>query len=104
MITQEAITRTEKAQFPTLASEVTSPDIYRSVDSAARSVFAEPGREVKLARARQVLGELATGLSDEQVETFLTELQCFINYWLDEYEQQVFGGLTLKEVLRSANE
>ena len=66
-----------------------------------RSIFPEPGDETKVQRARRVLGAAACGVSDDQLEVFVTELQFLIDAWLDAYEREAFGGMTLRQLLRS---
>ena len=36
-------------------------------------------------------------MSDEQVPCIATEFQFLIDTWLDEFEKDVFNGMTLKE-------
>ena len=75
---------------------------YKSIDTALRSIFPSPSEENKLERARRTLGEIAAELPDDQLERTITEMQCLVNYWLDDYEKQVFDDLTLKQLLRES--
>ena len=71
-----------------------------SLENTLNTIFPEPKEENKLIKARRILGEVAQGQSDEQLQVFLTELQYLINSWFDEYEKQLFDGLTLEQLLR----
>jgi len=70
-----------------------------SIEKALNTIFPQQSEEDKVIRMRKALGETAKTLSDPQVETIITEFQFLIDTWLDEYEKEVFGGMTLKEVL-----
>jgi hypothetical protein len=45
------------------------------------------------------LGEVSRNFSDEQMLVIISEFQFLIETWLDEYEKEVFKGMTLKEIL-----
>ena len=53
----------------------------------------------KLEKAREILGELAAELSDEELKTIVTEVQFLADSWLDEFERGIFAGKTLNELL-----
>ncbi|KKR18786.1 MAG: hypothetical protein UU65_C0001G0176 [candidate division CPR2 bacterium GW2011_GWC1_41_48] len=46
------------------------------------------------------MGEAVSMLSDEDLDSFLTEFQYLLECWLNEYERQVFNNKTLKELIR----
>ena len=50
--------------------------------------------------AREILGESASSLSDEQVFDLVNEIQYLADTWLEEYEKKVFNGKTLNELLQ----
>lgn len=54
-----------------------------------------------VAEAREILGESAQSLEDGQIYEMVTEMQYLVDTWLEEYEQKVFEGKTLKELLQS---
>lgn len=70
-----------------------------SIENVLNSIFPQQTEENKIARTRRHLGKTGNTLSDEQIECLNTEFQFLIDTWLDEYEKEVFGGMTLKEVL-----
>ncbi len=76
-----------------------APNPQTPLENAINSLFPTEEEESKIARMRGHLGETAKDLSDTQVETIITEFQFLIDTWLDEYEKEVFSGLTLKDVL-----
>lgn len=50
--------------------------------------------------ARDILGESAENLTDSQVHDLVNEVQYLVDTWIEEYEQKVFDGKTLKELLQ----
>ncbi len=85
-------------------SNITSPQINYSnplaaLESSLNSILPTRPEETNVIRTRKMLGETAQELSDEQIECIVSEFQFLINSWLDEYEQDVFNGMTLKEIL-----
>ena len=64
-------------------------------------LFNEQNSQIRtIQEARDILGESAQSLTDEQVFDLVNEIQYLVDTWLEEYEQQVFDGKTLKEVLQ----
>jgi hypothetical protein len=51
--------------------------------------------------ARDILGESASALLDDQIYDLVNEMQYLVDTWLEEYEQKIFEGKTLKELLQS---
>lgn len=58
-----------------------------------------PQEETRVVKARRILGETATVISDQDLQIFITELQYLINSWLDCYESEIFEGKTLRQVV-----
>ena len=50
--------------------------------------------------AREILGNEAEGLTDNQIKDLVNEIQYLVDTWIEEYEQKVFDGKTLKELLQ----
>ncbi|MBI3485655.1 hypothetical protein HY025_01780 [Candidatus Daviesbacteria bacterium] len=74
----------------------TSKSLKESLDN----LFPEQKYEEKnLQRTKEILGELANDFSSEQLKDAITEVQYLAESWLDDFEREVFGGLTLKELL-----
>ena len=71
-----------------------------SLEDALNLMLPDSKEENKIQKARRILGEIAEDQSDDQIQTFITELQYLIDSWLDSFENQVFEGLTLKQLLR----
>jgi hypothetical protein len=82
-----------------LPGELITGGGYKSIDTALRSIFPTAQEETKLQKARAILGEVATKVSDHELELFLTKLQCLVDSWFDVYEQEVFDGKTLRDIL-----
>ena len=71
-----------------------------SIDEALRSIFKPAAQETLLQKTRGIMGETLGNLPDDELEIHITKLQHLIDYWMDEYEKQLFDGKTLQQVLR----
>ncbi len=75
-------------------------DMSKSVSDTLDILFPEQKHQEKaLQKARETLGELAESFTTDQLKDSLTEIQYLVDSWLDDFERQTFGGLTLKELL-----
>lgn len=90
------------ANFPVIKESTVnfSESKNTSIESALENIFSTDQTENKLAKARKILGEVATTLSDSQLQTHLTEFEFLLDCWMDEFERQIFDNKTLREVLR----
>ena len=86
---QQVIYSSEAAQLSPLAS----------LDTALQRIFKPAVEETKLQKARSIMGSELGGLSDEDLEVYLTEFQHLIDTWLDAYEKELFDGFTLRQLL-----
>lgn len=74
--------------------------IYKSVDEALSSIFPTQQEENQLMKAKRVMGELVADLSDEELESYLTEFEFLLDEWLDEFEKKIFNNKTLMNLLQ----
>lgn len=90
------------ANFPVIKEPVVniSENTGRSFESALENIFDFDKTETKLIKARKILGEVAMGLSDLDLQTYLTEFEFLLDSWMDEFEKQIFDNKTLREALR----
>lgn len=82
-----------------IAKEIPDTNPLASFENVLNSIFPGQSEENKIIKIRRILGETAISLSDEQIQCIVSEFQFLIESWLDEYERNVFSGITLKEVL-----
>ncbi|MEI6478172.1 MAG: hypothetical protein WCO52_04255 [bacterium] len=82
------------------SSEYRSINPKQSFDSALKYIFPEHKEETRLQRARLIMGEDVSDMPDEELEVYLTEFHLLVTAWLDDFEKQVFIGLTLQQMLR----
>lgn len=62
--------------------------------------FVDQNQEQRsILEAREILGNEAKNLTDDQVFGLLNEIQYLVDSWLEEYETNVFDGKTLDELL-----
>ncbi len=85
--------------FETPQKLSTSFNPQQSIETAINNIFPLASEENKTLRMRKTLGNTAQSLSNEQIERVTTQFQFLIDSWMDEFEKEVFSGLTLKEVL-----
>ncbi len=73
-----------------------SPSTAQSI----QDLFPEQEYEEKnIQLAKKSLGTLSAEFSREQLKNLITEVQFLTESWLDEFERQIFKGLTLQELL-----
>lgn len=70
-----------------------------SIDAALQGIFKSTQEETRLQQVRRIMGSEIDCLSDEELEVCLTEFQHLIDEWLDAFEQELFDGQTLKQIL-----
>lgn len=56
-------------------------------------------QEKSILEAREILGESAKDLTDNQVYDLLNEIQFLVDSWLEEFERNTFEGKTLDELI-----
>ncbi len=83
-----------------LASSANSNSPLAPIDDALRALFTTPAQETVLQKTRRIMGDNISNLSDDELEVYVTELQHLIDYWLDTFEQDLFDGVTLQQLLR----
>jgi hypothetical protein len=71
-----------------------------TLEASLKSIFPTQQEENRLIKARRVLGKTVEPISDEELETYLTEFQFLLEEWLDMFERQIFDNKTLRELLR----
>lgn len=72
----------------------------QKLSAALDQFFSEQQYEDKnIKEAKKILGDLSNEFSEEQLKDIVTEVQYLTESWLDNFEREVFKGLTLKELL-----
>lgn len=72
----------------------------RTLEKTLQTIFPTTQEDTKLQKARRIMGDLVESLTDEELQVYLTEFQCLIDGWLDDFEKQAFQGSTLIETLK----
>lgn len=54
-------------------------------------------------KAKRILGDLANKLSNDELQTLLSETKFLVNSLLDDFEKMTFDGKTLQDVLYERN-
>lgn len=77
-------------------SQLTQQNTYEKLNE----IFIEQDKQKRTTiEAREILGEAAESLTDSQVFDLVNEVQFLVDSWVEEYEQKVFSGKTLNELL-----
>lgn len=71
-----------------------------SLESTLKSLYLDSPEQIKIQKARKIMGDIVKGLSDTELMVFLTEFQQLVDEWMNEYEKIHFSGLTLQQALR----
>jgi hypothetical protein len=87
---------THKPVTPQTATEENLQYLKNSLDALFPEQLYEE-KEVK--RTKQILGDVATEFTEDELKDTVTKIQFLANSWLDDFERNVFGGITLKELL-----
>ena len=74
-------------------------NLFDPLENAFKEIFPQNPEENTVIKMRRMLGEKAKDMSDERIQCLTTEFQFLIDTWLDEFEKDLFNGMTLKEIL-----
>ena len=73
-----------------------SPTLKKSLND----LFPEQAYDEKdIQIAKKELGAITNVFTQEQLRDAVSEIQFLTETWLDDFEREIFGGLTLKETL-----
>ncbi len=93
LVLQEVIPKTQDEHLPLKNN---SKPIKKSLEA----LFPEQQYEDKdFQRTKEILGPLAKDLTIVELRDVVAETQFLINSWLDDFERDIFNGLTLNELL-----
>lgn len=84
-------------------TDITPQGITKSNLSLVKSLndlFPEQEYEEKqVKRAKEILGNVGDQLSESQIRDITCEVKFLVTTWLDDFERNIFEGLTLQEML-----
>jgi len=81
-------------------SELSSPIPLKQITQTLNEIFPEQQyQEKSIQKAKEVLGTLADSITQEQLKDVVCEMQYLADSWLDDFERNVFEGMTLSELL-----
>lgn len=55
--------------------------------------------EKDIDEAREILGDTAKDITDDELKDILVEIQYLVECWMEEFERTIFNGKTLNELL-----
>jgi len=100
-MTRLSLTETSNSLAQTNPAQLNIQPPQQCTYEQINQIFNEQNQQVKtIQEARDILGESAQALTDGQVCDLVNEIQYLVDTWLEEYEQKVFDGKTLKEILQ----
>lgn len=83
-----------------ILNTVPQPSNTQSIRKPLDELFPEQKYEEKdIQKAKEILGALANEFSTGQLKDIITEIRYLAECWLDDFEREMFSGLTLKELL-----
>lgn len=72
----------------------------KTTKSSLDEMFPEQERLNKqVNQAKSILGDIAKEFSTSELQDIVSEIQFLADSWLDNYEREIFDGLTLNELL-----
>jgi hypothetical protein len=72
----------------------------KTVSQSLNELFPEQEIEnKKFKKAKEILGSLAHEFSDADLREVIAQVEYLAESWVDDFERDIFDGLTLKEVL-----
>lgn len=86
--------------IPKPTAPLSSNDISIPLRKSLDDLFPEQQYEEKnIQRAKDILGEVSGKFTPAEFKVAITEVQFLAESWLDNFEREIFGGLTLQELL-----
>ena len=58
-----------------------------------------PIEQKDIDEARDILGDIAKDISDDDIRDIVVEIQFLVESWIDDYERKTFNGKTINELL-----
>lgn len=89
-----------KEVTPKPISESPPKETARALTKSLDELFPEQQYDERnVQKAKEILGPLADQFTTDELKDVVSEVQYLVASWLDDFERDIFGGLTLKEVL-----
>lgn len=89
----------EHFSLPSPSSEF--PKKQQGIYDQLNNFLGEQDQQQKaIQEARDILGESARDLNDEQVFDLANEVQFLVDSWLEEFERDIFEGKSLEELIK----
>lgn len=97
----DALESTESQSPPqTLSEENYSLSEQKGTYDQLNELFEDQNsQQRRVQEAREILGDSAKDLTDDQVFELVNNVQFLVDIWEEEFEKEVFGGKTLNELL-----
>lgn len=84
----------------TTGNQPASLNDSKTITQSLNDLFPEQEIENRnLKRAKEILGDIAKEFSESELKDVIAQVEYLAESWLDDFERDIFGGLTLREVL-----
>ena len=97
-INTPAVSNEDILDLPNLPSS-SQPNSQGTYDQINELFSNQDEQEKTILEAREILGDSAKDLADNQVYDLVTEVQFLVDSWLEDFERDVFDGKTLDEIV-----
>lgn len=72
----------------------------KTISQSLNELFPEQEIENRnFKKTKEILGTLANEFSEAELRDVIAQVEYLAESWVDDFERDIFGGLTLKEVL-----
>lgn len=101
LLTEESfITPLKKVLNAPLATQPSTQKTTPSIKESLDTLFPEQKyQEKRIQKAKELLGSLTNEFTEPRLSDAVIEIQCLAESWLDDFERQIFKGVTLHELL-----
>ncbi|GEM_PF-2579093 len=97
--TLESTTPQELPQTSSLEELTPLLEKYGTYEKLNEIFEDQNSQQKRVLEAREILGDSAKDLTDDQVFELVSNVQFLADIWEEEFEKEIFGGKTLNELL-----
>ena len=91
------LSKNNKPELTSKEKSFNPPGLYDQLNAYLNE---QDKQQKTVQETREILGESALKLTDEQVYDLTNEIQYLVDTWVEEFEQEIFDGKTLSELLQ----
>jgi hypothetical protein len=88
------------AAVDSISERICAQSPIRPLRDALSAIFPTAEYDTQIEHVRRTMRDEIADVSDQDLGTHLTELQCLIDSWMDDFERSEFNGKTLIQYYR----